>query len=167
MNILFRSIPLVAALLFFSLACDQRNVDLTNLKYFGFGNKLGCKAVSANHHYVDHETSLWGAGRLKEVLKSKIEKGTDKLGIQVIGSKLEFLTAAAVGSGSTKPALFEILRNDENALIATYYQKESLDAADLFLLNKETGFAIWFKGKPADPFSSSYPSSSTYFLFCQ
>lgn len=67
MNIFFKIIPLVSVVLIISSACDQRSVDLTNLKYLGFDNKLGCKAISSNYHSVNVGSNFLG---------TKVKKGS-------------------------------------------------------------------------------------------
>lgn len=89
------------------------------------------------------------------------------MAIQVNGTQLTLLTAAAVGVGLTDPSPLEILDNNENALVAAGHIKQPLGLIDFFILNKDTGFAIWSKGKPVDPYAASYPVSQTHFLFCR
>jgi len=81
-----------------------------------------------------------------KTIEAEILKGTDKIAVKLKDNKLYFLTSAAVGAGSTEGDEFTIIQDNKKYLTA--YGEYNFGGMDTFVLNKETGKAIWSKSQP-------------------
>lgn len=99
---------------------------------------LSCESIASNLLVVKNEKN--------KTIESEIIKGTDKMSVKLKNNKLQFLTSAAVGAGMTEGDELTIIQNNSKYLTA--YGEFTYGGMDSFVLNKETGKAIWSKSQP-------------------
>lgn len=99
---------------------------------------LSCESI------VSSSLLVYKQGENKSI-QGDIEKGTDKIAVKLDGDKLSFLTQAAVGAGVTGGDEFRVLQNTNKYLTAI--ETHDLGGVDSFVLNKETGKAVWSKSR--------------------
>lgn len=99
---------------------------------------LNCKSIVSNLLIVKN-------GKNKTI-ESEIIKGTDKIAVKLKNNKLHFLSFAAVGAGMTEEDELTIIQNNSKYLTA--YGEFNYGGMDSFVLNRETGKAIWSKSQP-------------------
>lgn len=99
---------------------------------------INCESIVSNLLIVKSEKN--------KTIESEIIKGTDKISVKLKNNKLKFLTSAAVGSGVTEGDEMTIIQNNNKYLTA--YGEFTYGGMDSFVLNKETGKAIWSKSQP-------------------
>jgi hypothetical protein len=107
-------------------------------------------------------------GEEKGRLKGMVAKGTDNLSIEMKDNKtLLMMTVASVKAGITEPRTFAILKNTEKELTAISYEEPLLkgQTVNVFILNKETGLAIWSKNSTSF-FTSKVPDAQIMYLKC-
>lgn len=91
-----------------------------------------------------------------------------KAAIEIGDKTMKFLTATSVEAGMTEPATFLILRNDEKNLVAVDPETDIAinPGINTFVLNKESGLAVWTKSKPAF-LTTPLPDSQIYYMECR
>ena len=100
-------------------------------------------------------------------LETKTGVGTDKLAIEIHGSVLRFMTQASVEAGMATAAEFQILRNDNEVLVAVNYQRGALGSnLNSLLVNKMNGLAVWTKSRPSFLVDEE-PDTQAHYLRCQ
>lgn len=108
-------------------------------------------------------------GKNFETVKGKLfTKDGTKIAIEIGEKTIKFLTATSVEVGVTEPAELVILRSDEKTLVAIDPEVDiAIDpGVNTFVLNKESGLAVWTKAKPAF-LSFPLPQAQAYFLECR
>jgi len=103
----------------------------------------------------------------KKQLEVKTRVGTDKLAIEISGSALKFISHASVNAGSATATEFQILHNDEEALVAIAYTRGALGSTlNSLLINKKNGLAVWTKSRPFFIVDEE-PDTQAHYLRCQ
>ncbi len=119
------------------------------------GNKLSCKSlIGQSIHKTSQEKSV----------TAETIKGTDEIAINFDDKKLKFISTAAVKVGITESAEFDVLINNSEYLLATYFHVTGT-LYNVLILNKTTGFAIWSRAR-AEFWEAGYPEGDIYYFQC-
>jgi len=100
---------------------------------------LSCESIISSSLLVNKQEE-------NKTIQGNIEKGTDKIAVKLNGDKLSFLTQAAVGAGVAEAPGLQVIQNTSKYLVA--YGEFPFGGMDTFVLNRETGKAIWSKTQP-------------------
>lgn len=100
-------------------------------------------------------------------IDAEIFKGGSKIGLEIEGERLKFLTDTSAGAGIIKPAEFTIIKNNKDELQALLVEDSGLldPGLNTFILNKTTGTAVWMKSKPSLLYLNM-PDAQAYYLSC-
>lgn len=102
-----------------------------------------------------------------ERLEATSATGTDLVEFEIVANTLRMITRAAVEQGQASPAEFKIIVSSPSMLIAIGVQDGLVGGnANLVVLNKASGLAIWTKSRPASLLADS-PDSQTHYLRCK
>lgn len=104
----------------------------------GLASGLSCESIVSSVLTVNKGEN--------KTIEAEILKGTDKIAVRLKDKKLYFLTSAAVGAGSTEGDALQVIQDNSKYLAA--YGEYPYGGMDSFVLNKETGKAIWSKSQP-------------------
>jgi hypothetical protein len=141
----------------FTSACTADSVPIPSSRPIQ-GGALSCEALLF--------TSIQPNPRTKNI---EIENGvgTDKVAIEILGPVLKFMTQASVGVGQTDAAEFQIMRNDEEVLVAISHSLGALGSTlNSLLINKKNGLAVWTKSRPFFIVDDE-PDTQAHYLRCQ
>ena len=106
------------------------------------------------------------------------KKGTDKLSIEIKDKTMSLITRASVGAGIAVPGEdYEIIQNDKKVLLGIWFHYNKAPPNDAFhrlnvetfLLNKQSGLAIWTKSNSRPNIfidERPIPEVQSYFLLC-
>jgi hypothetical protein len=89
-----------------------------------------------------------------------------KMAIEIDGKVLKMLTATSVEVGVNKPAEFNIVRENEDELVAVYIESSLFPGVDTFILHKKSGAAVWTKSSPGS-LISKLPDAQAYYMECR
>ncbi|MEX2492726.1 MAG: hypothetical protein WD425_13295 [Nitrospirales bacterium] len=112
--------------------------------------------------------------------KSQVEafskEGTDNLAIKIKDKTMSLQTGASVKAGMAEPSEFVIVQNNEDTLLAFWFNStetpnDTFNRLDVhtFLLNKKSGLAIWTKSNSRPNMfieERPIPEVQSYFLRC-
>lgn len=108
-----------------------------------------------------------GNNALEKGVYGELNKGTDKIAIEIEGEKLYFLTRASVEVGIAKGEPWNIVKNSADRVVAIYNGLEGMGTdINLFILNKKNGIAVWTKTN-SDLFGTENPGAQTFYLVCR
>ncbi len=96
-------------------------------------------------------------------LKTKSED-LDKLAIEIKGDTLELNTSAAVEHGNATSEPYQITQNSDDRITAISSNKNGVRRISIFILNKDTGLAVW--NETADNFPAISPYGSSEYFHC-
>ena len=97
-------------------------------------------------------------------IEGTVEKGTDKVAMNIKDAQtLNFLTGASVGIGTSEGDNFAIVQNDNQKLMAVWFNENVISTV---VLNKTNGLAIWLKGNPDFP-TYGAPHGSVIYMVCR
>lgn len=118
---------------------------------------FACESLLYSGIFASSEKYLIGG------IEGHLEKGTDKVAMTIKDQKtLEFTTAASVGIGISKGDDFTILYNDNEKLLATWFNDI---AVHNIILNKKNGLAVWLKGSQSTFLDA--PNGHIIYLICR
>ncbi|MCI0622100.1 MAG: hypothetical protein L0387_10600 [Acidobacteria bacterium] len=146
---------------------NSMNTNSTNMQFaLGPGaaspiasGELACQSVA---HSALVEKQLGG-----NVLEATVGTAREKIALNVRGQELKFMTAASIEAGSAEASVFQIIRNDKESLAAMHFGEGWLGYnLNSFVLDKETGFAVWTKSHPRF-MGLGKPDVWTYYLACR
>jgi hypothetical protein len=96
-------------------------------------------------------------------IEGSVEKGTDKIAMNIKDAQtLNFMTAASVRAGMSEGDNFAIVQNDDQKLIAVWFNENAISTV---VLNKTNGLAVWLKGNP-DYMLYGAPYGSAIYMIC-
>jgi hypothetical protein len=99
---------------------------------------------------------------------AELNKGTDKISIEIEGNALYFLTGASFKAGQVRPAPCRIMHNTDEQVLAICPTSSTFGfTVDTITINRKTGFAVWTKTRSNDLFSGENPSAQTFYLICR
>ena len=129
-------------------------------------NQCRCEAIVSTGLFAD-TTSL--SPNIKKGISAGLNKGTDKISIQIDGDTLYFLSGASFETGEAKPAQFKIFHHSKEHLLAIISEETPAGGytVDIFTLNKKTGLAVWTKTRSSELFRGNIPSAQTFYLKCR
>jgi len=108
-----------------------------------------------------------GDNALEKGVYGELNKGTDKVAIEIEGEKLYFLTRASVEVGTAKGEPWNIVKNSTDRVVALYNGLEGMGTdINIFILNKKNGIAVWSKTN-SDLFGTENPGAQTFYLICR
>ncbi|KKU50385.1 MAG: hypothetical protein UX71_C0001G0040 [Parcubacteria group bacterium GW2011_GWA1_47_10] len=97
-------------------------------------------------------------------IEGSMQKGTDKVAMNIKDAQtLSFLTGASIGIGTTEGDNFAIVHNDNQKLMAVWFNENVISTV---VLNKTNGLAVWLKGNPDFPTYGS-PHGSVIYMVCR
>lgn len=123
------------------------------------------KDVSGNTSFSCKSLAYSGLfGVSDNEIEGELHEGTDQVAMNIKDEKtLSFLTAKSVTIGVSEGDNFHILQNDNEKLMAAYYNQFAISTVTL---NKKTGLAVWLKGSP-DFIGSNSPNGQIIYLSCR
>lgn len=108
-----------------------------------------------------------GNNALEKGVYGELNKGTDKVAIEVEGDKLYFLTRASVEVGTARGEPWNIVKNSNDRIVALYNGLDQMGTdVNLFILNKKNGIAVWTKTN-SDLFGTENPGAQSFYLVCR
>lgn len=130
--------------------------------------QLSCETVAGASLFPQMKLDKEKDGKLDKLEIALHTKGSN-IAIEIGDKTIKFLTSTSVEGGLMEPAVFTILSNDTKSLVATIYEDSvgitNSKIIDSFILNKESGYAIWTKSKDISFFSKN-PDTQVYYLRC-
>jgi len=124
-------------------------------------HSISCEAILSSY--------IWGANTIREEgkIKASVSKGTDKIAIEMDDDRLYFLSSASQQTGTARGVEWNIVKNTDKKTVAILFNSENtFPNYNLFILNKETGIAIWTKSRE-DYIASDNPDTQSYYLICR
>jgi hypothetical protein len=101
---------------------------------------------------------------LADGIEGKVTPGKNGVFLSITNdSTLTFLSDAAAKSGETDGAKFKIISDDRAELVAYFFDGVCLSS---FVLNRDTGLAIWSKIRSTFPVYDA-PTESSSYLVCR
>lgn len=98
---------------------------------------------------------------------AEVNKGTDKIAIEVEEDKMYFLTQASVGIGTARGEPWTVVRNTDHRIVAVYDGLDEIGTDfNMFILNKTNGIAVWTKTH-SDLFGTENPAAQSFYLVCR
>lgn len=116
--------------------------------------ELACEALADSMIYADKQEGVIG----------EVSKGTDKISIKIANGKFQFLSKASFESGELEGRPFTLLRNDKYVVAVDY---DDMPMLNFFIMNRETGMAIWTKGRISPLLFGENPDSQSIYLICR
>ncbi len=108
-----------------------------------------------------------GNNAIEKGVYGELNKGTDKIAIEIEGDKLYFLTRASVEVGTAKGEPWNIVKNSGDRVVALYNGLDQMGTdINLFILNKKNGIAVWTKTN-SDLFGTENPGAQSFYLVCR
>jgi hypothetical protein len=129
--------------------------------------EISCQAIALMHIRQDGD-SLDPAAPNR--LIATIEKGTDVVAIRIERKQLIFLTKVAFSAGMAEGTPFPLIENDSEHLKALESFSEGNKMLESFVLNKNSGLAVWSRIRPAGYLGAikpTAPDSQTVYLQCR
>lgn len=126
------------------------------------------QSVAANTSFACSSlvsTSVIGSAEeyLTNGIEGTVEKGTDKVAMEIKNEETLILTtAASVEAGITEGDQFTILQNTPEQLMAVWMNENVISTV---VLNKKNGLAIWSKANP-DFLTYASPYGSAIYMQC-
>ena len=103
-----------------------------------------------------------------EGILAQLDKGTDKVSIEIEGDTLYFLTGASFKVGEARPAQCRIMHNTDEQILAVCPTPTNFGyTVDTITISRKTGLAVWTKTRSADLFSGGNPSAQSFYLICK
>lgn len=143
-----------------SMASAEKTIKI---KYPSTNNVSALSSLSCNAVMY---AGIWGE---LDGIEGQIEEAKDILAIKIKDDETMLLiTKASVEVGIAEPAEFQIVKNDKEVLLAVEYHESALGSPSLgtFILNKETGLAIWTRNEPTYMLLGK-PVTQSHYLICK
>ncbi|MEN8253440.1 MAG: hypothetical protein ABFQ62_03650 [Patescibacteria group bacterium] len=99
-------------------------------------------------------------------VEGNLSRGGSSIAIKVENEIMSLITSTAVEIGEAEPSKFEIIENSDQRLKAVFAD-EGLSGSSIntFMLDKNTGYAIWTKAS-ASSLIPDLPNGQVYYLNC-
>jgi hypothetical protein len=121
-------------------------------------NSLACQAVLSAFIVPEPKSKQ---------LQATASLGSQRLAIEFGGSIMKLITTTSVNSGNATAAEFQVLRDDEENLVAILHDRGTLGSTlNSFVLNKRNGLAVWTKARPFFLFDPQ-PDMQAFYLQCR
>ncbi len=102
-----------------------------------------------------------------ERIEAVSRQGTDRLALEIGSVVAKIMTMASVEQGNAIPAEFSVIVNDaEQIVMFGMMDTAPMRSANVIVMNKQTGFAVWTKTRAADLFAN-VPNSQIHYLQCR
>lgn len=128
---------------------------------FAEGRKISCEEQTS--------TSIFpkgNAGELPTEVVSEINKGRERMALEIEGNSVKMLLGTTVEMGSIELLVFTISGNDKNILTAWTIEQAALgQILHTLAINKTSGAAVWTKTVSVHLVEAPY--SLTFFFGCK